>query len=101
MNRQSLHIIMIVAFLLTLPLAVWAVDSPPPVNQDLGRFDTRFNNLTEPECRFCHNQNPPDGIPVDPTYLPDRHHLLVGTDISSPSVVPNPDSDGDQVNDTI
>ena len=73
----------------------------PPVNQDLGLFDTRFNSLTEEECRACHNQNPPDGIPVDSTYLPDRHHLLVGETISIPSVVPSPDSDGDTVPDTV
>ena len=73
---------------------------PPPVNQEIGFFETRFNNLTTPECRACHNQNPPDGIPVDPTYLPDRHHLLVGTTINPPTVVPYPDSDGDLVADT-
>ncbi len=77
-----------------------ALIPPPPVNQELGFFETRFNNLTEEECRACHNENPPDGIPVDPNYLPDRHHLLVGTTISIPSAVPYPDSDGDTVPDT-
>jgi predicted CxxxxCH...CXXCH cytochrome family protein len=61
------------------------------------------------DCRFCHNQDPPPGIPVDPTYLPDRHHLLVGTSTEDSFLnssinwfgpgLPNPDADGDGVND--
>jgi hypothetical protein len=49
-----------------------------------------LNDLVETDCRFCHchNQNPPPGIPVDPTYLPDRHHLLVGTIIPDPTSAP-------------
>jgi hypothetical protein len=34
---------------------------------------------------------------VDPTYLPDRHHLKVGTTIPPNSDRPNPDPDGDGV----
>ncbi|MCU7920255.1 MAG: hypothetical protein KZQ95_18135 [Candidatus Thiodiazotropha sp. (ex Epidulcina cf. delphinae)] len=72
----------------------------PPVVQQQGIPDTVFNNLQESDCRGCHNQNPPPGIPVDPTYLPNRHHLLVDTTIPAGSDVPNPDPDGDGVPNT-
>ena len=94
-------------FLLTVATGGWADVPPPPVNQTLGLVDTEFNQYVTDDCRFCHNQNPPalpgagvcsddatnvcvsdtdcvagtclfDPVPVDPTYLPDRHHLLVG-----------------------
>ena len=52
---------------------------PPPANQNLAIPDGVFNNLQESDCRFCHSATPPDGVPVDTTYLPDRHHALVGT----------------------
>ncbi len=66
----------------------------PPVNQNIGIFETRFDQRTEAECRGCHvnvsnNELPPDGIPVDTTYLPDRHHLLVGTLVNKYSAAPN------------
>ena len=51
----------------------------PPVNQNLGFEDMQLNALVEAECRFCHSTSPPPGIPVDPTYNPDRHHLNVDT----------------------
>ncbi len=81
-------------------LAVAAVPAPPVIQQQ-GIPDGVFNNLTEPLCRNCHNQNPPTGIPVDPTYLPDRHHLNVNTTIPPNSDVPNPDPDGDGVPNTV
>jgi len=43
---------------------------PPPVNQNLGITDTSFNDLTEADCRVCHDSG-----------VPDRHHLLYGTPI--------------------
>lgn len=65
--------------MLTLVLAcsAWAAVPAPPVNQLRGLPDSVFEAFTEADCRLCHNSNPPAGIPVDPTYLPDRHHLLV------------------------
>lgn len=74
---------------------------PPPVNQMQGIPDGVFNNLEENVCRSCHNQNPPAGLPVNPTYLPDRHHLNVNTTIPANSDVPNPDPDGDGVINTV
>ncbi|MEN8262456.1 MAG: IPT/TIG domain-containing protein [Nitrospirota bacterium] len=53
----------------------------PPVNQNLGFFDTELGDLLEADCRVCHSATPPPGIPVDPTYNPDRHHLTVDTAI--------------------
>lgn len=61
---------------------------PPPANQYLGIPDGVFNNLQENDCRGCHNANPPAGIPVDNTYLPDRHHALVGTIMPDPTAAP-------------
>jgi len=46
----------------------------PPVNQRLGTDDGIFNNLTEVECRGCHDSasNPGSSSNVD------RHHLING-----------------------
>ena len=89
------------AFLMGMAMTAWAAVPAPPVNQNLGIPDTVFNLLTADVCRTCHNQNPPPGIPVNPTYLPDRHHASVGMPIDGvPEFPPNRDVDGDGVNDT-
>lgn len=85
--------------------AIGGVDSfaavpSPPVIQRQGIPDGVFNNLSEPVCRTCHNQNPPPGIPVNPTYLPNRHHLKVGMTIPSTSDRPNVDPNGDGIPET-
>ena len=80
---------------------VMAAVPAPPVVQQQGIPDGVFNNLSEPVCRSCHNQNPPVGLPIDPTYLPDRHHLKVDTTIPANTDRPNPDPDGDGVINTI
>ncbi|KIH76307.1 hypothetical protein SAMN05660860_00060 [Geoalkalibacter ferrihydriticus] len=64
---------------------------PPPANQFVGFPDTVFANVSEADCRACHGATPPEGVPVDTTYLPDRHHLLIGTAIPPNSVVPHPE----------
>lgn len=48
-------------------------------------------SLADDYCRSCHNQNPPAGIPVDPTAMPKRHHLLLYTPVPVESDVPNPE----------
>lgn len=88
------------ALLAATVLAADAAVPPPPVNQYLGIPDTTFNNLSETGCRSCHNQAPPIAA-VDPTYLPDRHHLVVGTRIPSTSDVPTADANGDGQTDTV
>lgn len=66
---------------------------PPPVRQEIGFPDGPINKLVKDDCIFCHNQNPPDTIPADPTYLPDRHHLKIGMMVGNPTAAPNPDED--------
>jgi hypothetical protein len=61
----------------------------PPVNQDIGMLDIAAAAVSEAECRVCHDAG-----------VPDRHHLLYGSLIPNPSLVPYPDSDGDTVPDT-
>jgi hypothetical protein len=91
---ESITLTVLVVVFFGLAVTAWGAMPPPPVNQNLGLGDTVFNQMEEADCRFCHNQNPPQPYPVDPTYLPDRHHLLVGTSIPPGSEVPNPDADG-------
>ena len=62
----------------------------PPVNQTIGRTDVLIGELTEADCRVCHDSG-----------LPDRHHLLYGQPITVGSLVPYPDADGDGVPDPI
>lgn len=80
--------------------SVFAAVPAPPVIQMQGIPDGVFNNLTEEVCRSCHNQNPPPTIPVNPMYLPERHHLKVNTTIPPNSDVPNPDPNGDGIPET-
>ncbi len=97
--------------MLAAAMAAWADIPPPTVNQNLGIPDSVFNLLTATVCRTCHNQNPPPGIPVNPAYLPDRHHQHVGTSLptlnaggrptDAPETPPYPDSDGDGQRDAI
>jgi len=91
MKRTNSVKLMLAALVAMLAMAsvCWSAEPPPPVDQNLGIPDSVFNLLTEADCRACHNQNPPIAA-VDPTYLPDRHHLLLGTDIPTPTAVPNP-----------
>lgn len=78
-----------VVMTVTLAMTAGAAVPPPPVNQNIGIPDSVFDNLAEPDCRVCHGPNPPAGVPVDTTYLPDRHHLLVGTVIPPTTSAPN------------
>ena len=73
---------------------------PPPVNQNQGIPDHAFYSMTEPLCRACHNQNPPPGIPVEATFLPDRHHAKLGLPIPPKTDIQFPDGDNDGVPDT-
>ncbi len=57
---------------------------PPPVNQTIGMIDRVFGELTEADCRACHDSG-----------VPDRHHLLFDKPIPPGSLVPYPDANGD------
>ncbi len=88
------NLVLATILLLSMAFTAWGAVPPPPVNQILGIADSTFTNLAEADCRTCHNQNPPIEA-VDPTYLPDRHHLLVGTLVPAGSDIPNnPDAAG-------
>jgi len=91
MKRTNSVKLMLAALVAMLAMAsvCWSKEPPPPVDQNLGIPDSVFNLLTEADCRACHNQNPPIAA-VDPTYLPDRHHLLIGTAVPTPTAAPNP-----------
>jgi len=85
--------------MLTVNMCLAAVPAPP-VNQQQGVPDHNFSTMSEPVCRACHNQNPPPGIPVSATFLPNRHHTNVGLSIPAETDIPNPDADNDGVPDT-
>jgi hypothetical protein len=74
------------AYVLFTNTVLWADVPAPPVNQTLGVDDGIFNDLTEADCRLCHEN--PDQFPVDDETVPNRHHLLVDTVISDPSDAP-------------
>ncbi|HEC15298.1 MAG TPA: hypothetical protein ENI99_01790 [Sedimenticola sp.] len=87
--------------------AAWGAYPPPPVNQNLGIPDSQFNLFAKEICWRCHKpQNlgfsePPAGVPVKTTYLPDRHHQHVNTEIwGGPETPPFPDANGDGIEDT-
>lgn len=64
----------------------WAVVPPPPVNQNLGIYDTKFGNLTQDECNACHiNSNYPTH-----TALAQRHHALINTVTPAASCIRQP-----------
>jgi hypothetical protein len=60
--------------------------TPPPVRQEIGIQDILYNNLTESDCRFCHEN--PVQFPVLDVSIPDRHHLLEGNVIPDPTDAP-------------
>jgi hypothetical protein len=66
----------------------WAAVPAPPVNQSIGMPDVLYGELTEADCRACHDGG-----------LPDRHHLLYGSSIPPGSFVPYPDANRDGVRD--
>lgn len=85
--------------MLAIDVSVAAVPAPP-VNQNLGVPDHAFNTMDEQVCRACHNTTPPPGMPIDPTYLPHRHHMKVGQPIPPKTDIQFPDRDGDGIPDT-
>jgi hypothetical protein len=61
----TLYYIIPITILLILAGLAFAL-SPPPVNQNMGIYDTIFSNLVESNCRGCHSSG-----------VPDTHHNLV------------------------
>jgi hypothetical protein len=66
-RQRILYGLTILVAILSISIAL-AIVPPPPVNQDLGLYDTVFGEFTEGECRACHSSG-----------VPDTHHMLVPT----------------------
>jgi hypothetical protein len=99
LKRRLFALYIFFSSMLAINVSIAAVPAPP-VNQDQGVPDHAFNTMSEPVCRACHNQNPPAGIPINPTYLPHRHHLKVGVSIPPKTDILFPDGDDDGIPDT-
>jgi len=106
MNKLHLSIISFM-LLISTSMTAWGDIPPPPVNQNLGIPDTQFNLLSKEICWRCHKPaalgetSPPAGVPVKTTYLPDRHHQHVNTEIAGgPEQPPFMDANRDGVEDT-
>jgi len=107
MSKLHTSIISLV-LLISTSVTAWAAVPPPPVNQNLGIPDSQFNLFTKEVCWRCHKPAalgeaaPPAGVPVKTTYLPDRHHQHLYTDIAGgPEQPPFMDSNSDGVEDTV
>lgn len=72
MKKKMLTSISLAAVFVLGAVAVnWATVPPPPVNQFLGIYDTKFPNLTRDDCLGCH---------VSDAVLVQRHHALITTE---------------------
>ncbi len=69
MNKKHFVLYYLMPITVSLILVGLAVAlSPPPVNQNMGVYDTLFSNLVESNCRGCHALG-----------VPGSHHNLVPT----------------------
>lgn len=67
--KKNLFSLMLIATIVTGMVAVlWAAVPPPPVNQSLGLYDTKFASFTITDCKNCHGTDPE---------LVDLHHNLI------------------------
>lgn len=64
-KRLWLQLTLVIAVLAMVSIAL-AIIPPPPVNQDIGIYDTVTEMFAEEDCRVCHSEG-----------VPERHHLLV------------------------
>ncbi|MCX9026271.1 MAG: IPT/TIG domain-containing protein [Candidatus Methanoperedens sp.] len=67
MKRKYVFVFSI-CFVFLFQTLVLALIPSPPVNQNMGMYDTLFINVNESKCRSCHA-----------TGVPDTHHNLVAT----------------------
>ena len=67
MNMKYMFVLGI-GLVLLMQTLVFALVPPPPVNQNMGMYDTLFADFAESGCRDCHNSG-----------VPDTHHNLVST----------------------
>jgi hypothetical protein len=87
MNKKHFllfYLIPITVFLIFVGLAI-AV-SPPPVNQNMGVYDTEFSNLVESNCRGCHDLGVPGShhnlVPTGEYGCSDCHPVIIGGGIT-------------------
>lgn len=80
MRTRILLLIFVFGMALFPPVASWADVPPPPANQWLGMPDVSIVDLTEADCRFCHDSG-----------VPDSHHALYGSPIPAGSIIPYPE----------
>ncbi len=65
-----------IVFLLLVGISI-AIVPPPPVNQNIGIYDTTITQFNESLCRSCHNSTFLGGVPT-------RHHRLAAMQIINP-----------------
>lgn len=65
MKRRYIFVLSI-GLVILMQAIVLALIPPPPVNQNMGMYDTLFVNFTDSQCRTCHASG-----------VPDTHHNLV------------------------
>lgn len=63
--------------ILTLVAIVAAIVPPPPVNQNIGVYDTTITQFDQSLCRNCHNSTVLGGVPT-------RHHTMVSVQTINP-----------------
>ena len=84
--KITVNILMVLSLILMISLPLRADIPAPPVNQIIGINDGVFIDLDEEDCRLCHEN--PDQYPVEDETIPNRHHLLTGTEIPDPTDAP-------------
>jgi hypothetical protein len=84
--KITVKLIMVLSLILMTALPVRADIPAPPANQFIGINDGVFHDLVEDDCRLCHEN--PDQYPVEDETIPNRHHLLTGTEIPDPTDAP-------------
>lgn len=65
-HRNILFSVIVIAAIAAMAMALVP---PPPVNQNIGFYDTYVASLTQATCHTCHGS--------DDTAIAERHHLLV------------------------
>ena len=89
MGKSKLLSLSLIASIFLFAVVIWADIPPPPANQQIGITDTTYNNLTEDECRLCH-ENPEQFPSVKDETITNRHHLLFGQSIAEGCVERDP-----------
>ena len=77
MNKMKKRYIVATILFFGLVTLAWANVPPPPVNQNIGIYDTTITQFNETLCRTCHNSTVLGGVPT-------RHHRLTDMQIINP-----------------